>query len=86
LPTESGKALAFLARLAAEFTAVLNLQNLLDHVMRVLAEETGFDSCGVALLAKQHTEERAGRAARVRAPQVLERDRLPPGARGSPEP
>ena len=36
---------------------MLNLRDLLDHAMRVLAEETGFDSCGVALLAKQHTED-----------------------------
>ncbi len=55
--TESDKALAFLARLAAEFTAVLSLTDLLDHVMRVLREETGFDSCSVALLAKQNTED-----------------------------
>ncbi len=57
LITESGKALAFLARLASEFTAVLSLPDLLDHVMRVLREETGFDSCAVALLAKQNTED-----------------------------
>jgi diguanylate cyclase (GGDEF)-like protein len=39
-----------LARLATEFTAVLNLPDLLDRVMLVLHEETGFDSCTVALL------------------------------------
>ncbi len=46
---ESHKALGFLARLATEFTAVLSLPDLLGHVMRVLREETGFDSCSLAL-------------------------------------
>jgi diguanylate cyclase (GGDEF)-like protein len=46
---ESHKALGFLARLASEFTAVLSLPDLLGHVMRVLREETGFDSCSLAL-------------------------------------
>ena len=50
---ESAKALAFLARLATEFTAVLSLSDLLEHVTRVLREETGFDHCAVSLLAKQ---------------------------------
>lgn len=44
------RAVAFLARLATEFTAVLNLPDLLERVMLVLQEETGFDSCTVALL------------------------------------
>lgn len=44
------RAVAFLARLATEFTAFLNLPALLDRVMLVLHEETGFDSCTVALL------------------------------------
>lgn len=44
------RAVAFLARLATEFTAVLNLPDLLDQVMQVLHEETGFDSCTVALV------------------------------------
>jgi diguanylate cyclase (GGDEF)-like protein len=43
------KVLAFLARLAAEFTAVLSLSDLLDHIMRACSEEMGFDSCSVAL-------------------------------------
>lgn len=47
---ESKKALGFLARLATEFTAVLNLPDLLEHVMQVLREETEFASCAVALL------------------------------------
>jgi diguanylate cyclase (GGDEF)-like protein len=57
ITTESEKALAFLARLAMEFTAVLNLSDLLEHVTRVLREETGFDSCAVSLLARQETED-----------------------------
>ena len=47
---ESGKALAFLARLARDFTAVLSLSDLLEHMLRGLREETGFDSCAVSLL------------------------------------
>jgi diguanylate cyclase (GGDEF)-like protein len=47
--TEPNKALTFLARLATEFTVVLSLPDLLEHVMQVLHEETGFDSCSVAL-------------------------------------
>ncbi len=56
------RAVAFLARLATEFTAVLNLPDLLDRVMLVLHEETGFDSCTVALL-----EGRGGDTLRIRA-------------------
>jgi len=48
--TEPDRALAFLARLAAEFTTVLNLSDLLEHVLQVLHEEIGFDSCTVALV------------------------------------
>jgi diguanylate cyclase len=44
------KSLTFLSRLATEFTAVLSLTDLLEHVMRVLREETGFDSCALALI------------------------------------
>jgi len=54
---ESEKALGFLARLATDFTAVLSLPDLLEHVTRVLREETGFDSSAVSLLAKQDTED-----------------------------
>ncbi len=50
------RAVAFLARLATEFTAVLNLPDLLDQVMRVLHEETGFESCTVALLEGRDQE------------------------------
>ncbi len=44
------KALGFLARLASDFTAVLSLPDLLEHVIRVLYEETDFDSCGISLI------------------------------------
>lgn len=44
------KSLAFLSRLATEFTTVLSLSDLLEHVMRVLREEIGFDSCALALV------------------------------------
>lgn len=47
---QSPKGLSFLAKLATEFTAVLSLPDLLERTMQVLREETGFDSCGVALL------------------------------------
>jgi diguanylate cyclase (GGDEF)-like protein len=49
-PDVSEKALAFLARLAVEFTAVLSLVDLLEHVLGALREEIGFDSCAVSLL------------------------------------
>lgn len=44
------KSLAFLSRLATEFSTVLRLSDLLEHVMRILREETGFDSCSLALI------------------------------------
>lgn len=44
------KSLAILSRLATEFTVVLNLPDLLEHVMRVLCEEAGFDSCSLAFV------------------------------------
>jgi PAS domain S-box-containing protein len=47
-PSEA--ALAFLARLANEFTAVLHLQELVDRVLESLREALGFDSCTIALL------------------------------------
>ncbi len=50
------RAVAFLARLATEFTAVLNLPTLLDQVVCVLHEETGFDSCTVALIEGRDQE------------------------------
>ncbi len=57
LRPEPDKALAFLARLAAEFTAVLSLPDLLEHVMRVLREEVGFDSCAVCLLERRNGDD-----------------------------
>lgn len=44
------KALGFLARLASDFTTVLSLPDLLEHVLRVLYEETEFDSCAISLI------------------------------------
>ncbi|HLW61006.1 MAG TPA: sensor domain-containing diguanylate cyclase [bacterium] len=44
------KSLAFLARLASEFTTVLNLSDLLQNTMRILQEEVEFDSCIVSLI------------------------------------
>lgn len=46
----SAKALGFLARLASDFTTVLSLPDLLEHVIRVLYEETEFDSCAISLI------------------------------------
>ncbi len=57
LRPEPDKALAFLARLAAEFPLYLNLPDLLEHVMRVLHEEIGFDSCAVSLLEKRNGDD-----------------------------
>src|SRR5205807_5932963 len=54
VPTD--KSLAFLSRLATEFTAVLSLPDLLEHIMRVLREETGFDSCTLALIDERSPE------------------------------
>lgn len=44
------RALLFLARLANDLAAVHSLSALLERVMLALHEETGFDSCTVALL------------------------------------
>jgi diguanylate cyclase (GGDEF)-like protein len=43
------RAVGFLARLASEFTTVLNLPDLLSHVMRSLHDELGFESASIAL-------------------------------------
>lgn len=48
--TNPDRIMAFLTRFTAEFTAVLSLPNLLGHVLRVLREEVGFDSCALALV------------------------------------
>ncbi len=50
---QRGRAVKFLARLAGEFTAVLNLPDLVRRVLDSLGEEFGFDSCSVALLDEQ---------------------------------
>lgn len=47
---DSDTALAFLSQLAAEFSVVLNLQDLLAHVIRTCRVELGFDSCSLALV------------------------------------
>jgi diguanylate cyclase (GGDEF)-like protein/PAS domain S-box-containing protein len=57
------KALFFLARLAAEFTTILSLPDLLEHILRVLREETGFDSCSLALVDSTNPEQLIVRAA-----------------------
>ncbi len=44
------RALAFLARLATEFMAVLSLAELVDHVLEALDSSLGFDSSTVGLL------------------------------------
>ena len=46
----SVRALGFLARLASDFTTVLSLPDLLEHVIRVMYEETEFDSCAISLI------------------------------------
>jgi diguanylate cyclase (GGDEF)-like protein len=43
------RVLGFLARLASEFTTVLNLPDLLSHVMQSLHNELGFESASIAL-------------------------------------
>jgi diguanylate cyclase (GGDEF)-like protein len=43
------RAVGFLARLASEFTTVLNLPDLLSHVMQSLHNELGFESASIAL-------------------------------------
>ncbi|TMI81634.1 MAG: sensor domain-containing diguanylate cyclase [Bacillati bacterium ANGP1] len=50
------KSLAFLSRLATEFSAVLSLSDLLEHVMRILRDETGFASCSLALVDSHNPE------------------------------
>ncbi len=61
--SEPDRVLAFLARLATEFTAVLSLPDLLDHVLRVVREETGFDSCALALADERDPDSLTIRAA-----------------------
>ena len=61
--TEPDRVLAFLTRFTAEFTAVLSLSNLLGHVLRVLREEVGFESCTLALLDENDADSLIIRAA-----------------------
>lgn len=49
-------ALAFLAQLAGEFSVVLDLQDLLSHVIRNCRAELGFDSCSLALADEEDPE------------------------------
>ncbi|HLJ58428.1 MAG TPA: sensor domain-containing diguanylate cyclase [bacterium] len=49
-PADSRRALALVARLATEFTTVLNLPDLLGRVIQLIREETEFDSCGISLI------------------------------------
>jgi diguanylate cyclase (GGDEF)-like protein len=48
--TQSDKLLAFLAGLAVELATVLELPALLQHIIRAVREQIGFDSCAVSLL------------------------------------
>jgi diguanylate cyclase (GGDEF)-like protein len=54
---EPDRALTFLARMADEFTTVLNLPDLLRHVLQVLREELGFESCALSLIEQQDDDE-----------------------------
>jgi diguanylate cyclase (GGDEF)-like protein len=60
---DGDKVLAFLSRLATEFTAVLHPSEFLDHVLNVLREETGFDSCTLAVVDDMDPEVLVIRAA-----------------------
>ncbi len=48
--SEPDKALRLLAHMAGEFTSVLNMQDLIKHVLASLRDEVGFDSCTIGLL------------------------------------
>ena len=63
IPAASVKSLAFLSSLATEFSSVLSLPDLLAHVMRILREETGFDSCSLALIDDHNPDVLVVRAA-----------------------
>jgi PAS domain S-box-containing protein len=62
---QSDRALAFLANLAGEFSIVLNLPELLGHVLRTCRQELGFDSCALALVDEDDKD--APPALRIRA-------------------
>lgn len=61
------KALAFLARLATEFTVALDLAQLVDGVLTMLPDEAGFDSCTVGLVNASNDAIRLVGAAGIRA-------------------
>lgn len=61
------KALAFLARLATELTAALDLTVLVDEVLPMLRDEVGFDSCTVGLVNASNDAIRLVGAAGIRA-------------------
>jgi diguanylate cyclase (GGDEF)-like protein len=61
------KALAFLARLATEFTAALDVTALVSEVLPMLRDEVGFDSCTVGLVNASHDTIRLVGAAGIRA-------------------
>jgi len=54
--THADKALLFLARLATELATIQSLPSLLERVMLALYEETGFDSCTLALVDERTPE------------------------------
>ena len=47
---EPAKVLAFLAHLATEFTAVLQMSDLIDRVLHGLKEEVGIESATIGLI------------------------------------
>lgn len=61
------KALSFLARLATDFTAALDLTVLVDEVLPMLRDEVGFDSCTVGLVNASNDTIRLVGAAGIRA-------------------
>lgn len=50
---ESDAALAFLSHLAADFSFVLSVNDLLEHVIRTCRVELGFDSCTLAFIDEE---------------------------------
>ncbi len=53
---EPDKALGFLARMAGEFTSVLNMQDLINRVLESLRDEVEFDSCTIGLIDQSDAE------------------------------
>lgn len=50
---ESDAALAFLSHLAGDFSFVLSVNDLLEHVIRTCRAQLGFDSCSLALIDEE---------------------------------